>query len=74
MTLLERSDVEVYVRKCKTDQERRGSVFHMSGEQYGGFSIPEGLRWYLNSTGLSGSDYLFSSFRGARNGKVEPLR
>ena len=49
-------------------------MFHMSGEKYGGFSIPEVLCWYLESIGLSGSDYLCPRFRGSKSGKVEPLR
>ena len=35
----------------------------MTGERYKGFSIPEVLEWYLESTGLSGCDYLFPRFR-----------
>ena len=63
-------DLEVYVQRCKTDQEGRGSTFHMSGEKYDGFLIPGPLCWYLESTGLSGSDYLFLRFRGSSNGRV----
>ena len=33
--------MEVYIRRSKTDQEGRGSIFRMSGESMGGFSIPK---------------------------------
>ena len=35
--VLDRGDLEVYVRKSKTDREGKGSVFHMSGERMNGF-------------------------------------
>ena len=46
-----------------------GFVFHVTGEKFKGFSIPKVLNWYLDSTGLRGSDYLFPRFRYKR-GKV----
>ena len=62
--LLENGDLEVYIRRSKTDQEERGSVFHMSGAKLGGFSIPRVLCWYIGSMGLKRMDYLFPRFRG----------
>ena len=38
--VLQKGDLEVYIRRSKTDQEGRGSVFHMSGAKLGGFLMP----------------------------------
>ena len=38
----------------------------VTGESYNGFSIPEVLDWYLESTGLTGRDFLFPRFRNER--------
>ena len=46
-----------------------GFVFHVTGEKFKVFSIPGVLNWYLESTGLKGSDYLFPRFRNEK-GKV----
>ena len=55
--VLERGDLEVYVRRSKTDQEGRGSVFHMSGAYMGGFSLPRVLSWYMERVDLQSQDY-----------------
>ena len=55
ITVLEGRDLEFYVARSKTDQEGHGFVFHVTGERFKGFSIPEVLDWYLESTGLSSS-------------------
>ena len=47
----------------------KGFVFHVTGEKFKGFLIPKVLNWYLESTGLRGTDYLFPRFRNER-GKV----
>ena len=73
ISILESGDLEFYIRKSKTDQEGRGSIFHMSGEKYGGFSIPGVLCWDIESTGLRITDYLFPRFRGTRDRRVEPV-
>ena len=41
-------------------------MFHVTGEKFNGFSIPGVLNWYLKSTGLKGTDYLFFRFRNER--------
>ena len=68
--VLSEGNLEVYVRKSKTDQEGHGFVFYMTGEKMRGFSIPEVLAWYAESLGLRDGDYLFPHFRGAGKGKV----
>ena len=45
---------------------RQGFVFHVTGEKFNGFSIPRVLNWYLESTGLKGTDYLFPRFRNEK--------
>ena len=67
--VLERGDLEIDVKKSKTDQEGRGFVFHISGERHNGFSVPMVVEWYVKSVGLRGEDYLFPRFRNA-GGKV----
>ena len=66
MTVLDGGDLEFYVARSKTDQKGHGFIFHVTGERYKGFSIPEVLYWYLESTGLTGRDYLFPRFRNER--------
>ena len=61
--------LEFYVERSKTDQMGQDFVFHVTGENFRGFSIPKVLNWYLDSTGLRGSDYLFPRFRYEK-GKV----
>ena len=46
-----------------------GFVFHVTGGKFKGFSIPGVLNWYLESTGLKGTDFLFPRFR-YESGKV----
>ena len=41
--VLDQGDLEFYVARRKTDQDGNGFVFHVSGERYQGFSIPEVL-------------------------------
>ena len=53
---LSEGNLEVYVKKSKTDQEGHGFVFHMTGEKMRGFSIPEVLAWYAESLGLRDGD------------------
>ena len=43
MKVLDGEDLEGNVRRRKTDQEGKGSVFHMSGERMNSFSIPDVL-------------------------------
>ena len=71
---LKSGDLEVYVRRSKTDQVGYGSVFHLSGSKRGGFSIPDILDWYVESVGLSVTDVLFPRFRRTRRGEVVPLK
>ena len=45
-------------------------MFHVSGERYKGFSVPEVVKWYVDSVGLSDSDYLFLRFGNTGGGRV----
>ena len=49
--VLSEGNLEVYVKKSKTDQEGHGFVFHMTGEKMRGFSIPEVLLGMLRVLG-----------------------
>ena len=69
ITVLEGGHLEFYVASSKTDQSGNGFIFHVTGEKFRGFSIPKVLNWYLESTGLRGTDYLFPRFRNEK-GKV----
>ena len=69
ITVLQGGHLEFYVERLKTDQLGQGFVFHVTGEKFKGFSIPKVLNWYLDSTGLRGSDFLFPRFRYEK-GKV----
>ena len=73
MTLLEGGDLEFYVSHSKTDQDGHGFLFHVSGEMHRGFSMPGVLKWYLESTNLSGTDFLFHRFRND-GGRVVAVR
>merc|ERR1711867_365288 len=44
--VLSEENLEVYVKKSKTDQGGHGFVIHMTGEKMRGFSIPDVLAWY----------------------------
>merc|ERR1712240_514492 len=68
--VLREGNLEVYVKKSKTDQEGHGFVFHMTREKMRGFSIPEVVAWYAKSLGLRDGDYLFPQLRGAGKGRV----
>ena len=65
--------VEVQIWKTKTDQEARGSTFVMVGDEKRGLLIAEVLKWYFNSFGLKGQDFVFSSLRGSGRGEVKPV-
>jgi hypothetical protein len=67
---LHSGDLEVFVKSSKTDQERRGSNFVMSGKSKGGICIPEMVTWYRKSLNLSDEDFLFPRLRGNKNGAV----
>ena len=67
--VLDTGDLEMYVLSSKTDQLGVGFVFHVSGERYKGFSVPDVLDWYVDSVGLKEDDYLFPRFRYEK-GKV----
>ena len=67
-------DLEVRVRRSKTDQEGQGSSFFLTGKRKSGFCIPEIVSWYIDSLGLSGEDYLFSRLRGSEGGEVSAIR
>ena len=54
------------VRRGKTDQEGHGSSFFLSGRKKSGFCFPKIVRWYIDSLGLSGEDFLFPRLRGSR--------
>ena len=71
--LLEGKNLEVYVRRSKTDREGKGSMFHMTGVRYGDFLILGLLKWYLESIGLQGLDYLCPRFQGSLKGGLKPL-
>ena len=58
-------DLEVKVRRGKMDQEGHGSSFFLSGRKRSGFCIPKIVRWYIDSLGLSGEDFLFPRLRGS---------
>lgn len=66
--------VEVQLWKTKTDQEARGSTFVVVGDEKRGLLVAEVLKWYLESLGLEGQDYVFSSLRGNCRGEVKPVR
>merc|ERR1712082_590594 len=70
VAVLEDGDLEIFVARSKTDQDGLGFVFHVSGERYKGFSIPEVFRWYVDSVGLSDGDYLFPRFGNAGGGQI----
>ena len=65
--------VEVKVQRSKTDQEARGSTFVVVGDEKRGLLVSELLKWYFNSLGLRGQDFVFSSLRGTFHGKVRPV-
>lgn len=65
MNVLYEGNLEVYIERCKTEQECHGFVFDMTGEKMNGFSIPEILARYADSLDLKDSDYLFPWLRGA---------
>jgi hypothetical protein len=67
---LHSGDLEVFVKSSKTDQERRGSTFVMSGKSKGGICIPELVSWYTKSLNLGDEDFLFPRLRGSKNGAV----
>ena len=73
ISVLRGGHLEFYVERLKTDQLGQGFVFHVTGEKFKGFSIPKVLNWYLDSTGLRGSDFLFPRFRYEK-GKVVAQR
>ena len=62
INVLHGGHLEFYVESSKTDQLGQGFVFN-------GFSIPKVFNWYLESTGLRGTGYLFPRFRNEK-GKV----
>ena len=70
MVVLEDGDLEIFVARSKTDQDGLGFVFHVSGEKYKGFLMPEVFKWYVDSVGLSDCNYLFPRFRNAGGGKI----
>ena len=70
VTVLEDGDLEIFVAQSKTDQDGLGFVFHVSGDKYEGFWMPEFLKWYVDSVGLSDETYLFPKFRNAGGGRV----
>ena len=70
VAVLEDGDLEIFVARSKTDQDGLGFVFHVSGQKYKGFSMPEVFRWYVDSVGLSDGDYLFPRFGNAGGGKI----
>ena len=41
VTVLEDGDLEIFIARSKTDQDGLGFVFHVSGERYKWFSMPE---------------------------------
>ena len=51
--------LDFYVDSSKTDQMGKVFVFRVTGEKFNGFWIPKVLNWYLESTGLRGTDYIF---------------
>ena len=69
INVLREGHLEFYVDSSKTDQMGKGFVFHVTGEKFNGFSIPKVLNWYLESTRLRGTNYLFPCFRN-KKGKV----
>ena len=66
ITVLEGGDLEFYVARSKMDQEGNGFVFHVTGEKFKGFSIPGVLDWYMESNGLTDTDFLFPRFRNEK--------
>ena len=70
VTVLDEGDLEIFVARSKKDQDGLGFMFHVSGEKYKGFSMPEVLKWYMDSMGLLDKDYLFPGFRNAGGGRV----
>ena len=62
--------VEVSVGKTKPDQLGQGFKFTMSGRKKSGVSIPEMIRWYLESFKLQDCDFLFPRLRGSEAGVV----
>ena len=64
--MLDTGDLEFYVSHSKTDQLGAGFCFHVSGKKFKGFSIPDVMKWYLDSTGLTGTDYLFPRFSNCK--------
>ena len=66
INVLRGGHLEFYVERSKTDQLGQGFVFHVTSEKINRFSVPKVLNWYLESTGLKGSDYLFPRFRHER--------
>ena len=47
--MLNGGDLEVYVRRSKTCQEGKWSIFHMSGKRMNGFSVPNAVCRYIDS-------------------------
>lgn len=74
LTFTKEGDLEVKMRRSKTDQEGKGSSFFLSGRRKSGFSIPEIVRWYVSSLGLSGEDMLFPRLRGSKGGETVAIR
>ena len=72
VNVLRGGHLEFYVSSSKTDQLGNGFVFHVTGEKFKGFSISGVLDWYLESTGLKGTDFLFPRFRYERGKVVAP--
>ena len=53
-----------YIKRSKTDQEDLGSVFHLYASKVEKLSLPGVLWWYLESTELQDTDYLFRGCKG----------
>ena len=65
--------VEVKMQRSKTDQEAKGSTFVVIGDEKRGLLVADLLKWYFNSLGLSGQDFVFSSLRGTFQGEARPV-
>ena len=59
--ILRDSTLEVFVDRSTMDQKRVSLVFHHNGAKVGSFSLLKALQWYIKSTGLRETSYLFPS-------------
>ena len=61
-------EIEIWMKKTKTDTLGRGRMFSISNEVNTGITFKDILMWYLSDHDIRREDYIFF---GSKNGKIE---